>query len=143
MSRDHISVAASPERVFEVLSDPFTYGHWVVGTKTIPEADPEWPAPGASLRYVAGAGPLTLSDHTRVVGSAPPHRLDLIAEAGPLPGAAISIELAHEGSGTRVTLDERPAQPLLDMAMGPLGHLALSLRNRVALRRLKRLAEAE
>ena len=78
-----------------------------------------------------------------MVGAAPPHRLELVAQApGPLPSASITLELAHEGSGTRVTLDERPAQPLLDLAIGPLGHFALDQRNRVALRRLKKLAES-
>jgi uncharacterized protein YndB with AHSA1/START domain len=141
VARDRISISAPPERVFAVLSDPSAYGDWVVGTKAVPEADATWPEPGASLRYVAGAGPVRFSDRTRVLGSEPPHRLELLAEAGPMPAASITIELEPEGDGTRVTLDERPAQPLLGLAMGPLGHFALSRRNQVALRRLKRLAE--
>ena len=43
-------------------------------------------------RYVAGAGPLRLSDRTRVVGARPPHRLELVAEAGPFPAPRACVE---------------------------------------------------
>ena len=43
--------------------------------------------------------------------------------------------------GTRVTLIEDVANPVLNLLVGPLGHLAVRLRNRETLRRLKARAE--
>lgn len=141
MSRDTITVAASPERVFEVLSDPYSYGHWVVGTRRILGHDGPWPQPGSSLRYDAGIGPLRMRDRTIVLAADPPHRLELIAKARPLPDASITLEVQPAAGGSEVTLIEHTANPVLRIVMGPLGHLALSARNQVALRRLKRMAE--
>ena len=67
MARDSISVAAPPARVFEVLSDPFAYGDWVVGTRTILGVDGPWPDAGASLVYELGLGPLRMRDRTFAV----------------------------------------------------------------------------
>src|SRR5207248_1475605 len=39
-------VNATPDRVFEVLADGWTYSDWVVGTAHIRDVDPDWPAPG-------------------------------------------------------------------------------------------------
>lgn len=143
MARDSVHVAAPPDRVFAVLADPWAYGEWVVGTAVV-GADDHWPQPGSSLRYEIAAGPLRLwSDRTLVVGAHPPRRLDLLVRTGRLPATTVRLELAEADHGTRVTLDERPAQRLLDAALGPAGHLAASLRNRRALARLKRLVERE
>lgn len=141
MARDTVHVEAATDRVFAVLSDPWAYGEWVVGTAVV-DADEAWPEPGSSLRYRVAAGPVSLwSDRTLVLRSCPPRRLDLLVRSGRLPATAVRLELAEAGGGTRVTLDERPAQRLLDVALGPAGHLAASLRNRWALARLKRLIE--
>src|SRR5947199_90898 len=69
MARDRVVVAAAPERVFEVLSDPFAYGHWVVGTRQVLGAEGSWPQPGSSLRYDAGVGPLRVRDQTVVLSA--------------------------------------------------------------------------
>jgi hypothetical protein len=49
--------------------------------------------------------------------------------------------LQPEGMGTRVTMIEAPASPVLSLLSGPVGHAAIALRNRESLRRLKELAE--
>jgi uncharacterized protein YndB with AHSA1/START domain len=141
MARDSVVVAAAPERVFEVLSDPFAYGHWVVGTRQVLGAHGPWPQPGSSLSYDAGFGPLRVRDRTVVLAAEAPHRLELLAKARPLPDTAITLEVRPAPGGSEVTLVEHPANPLLRLGIGPLGHFAVSLRNRLALRRLKRLAE--
>ena len=141
MARDSVKVSAPPERVFEVLSDPFAYGHWVVGTRQVLGYDGPWPKTGASLRYDTGVGPVRLRDRTIVLDSDPPQRLELMAKARPFPDVAITLDVRPAAGGSEITLHERPANPVVRFAMGPLGHGALSLRNQVALRRLKKLAE--
>ena len=48
MARTSIHVSAPPEAVFAVLSDPYTYEHWVVGCKRIRGVEGDWPQPGAT-----------------------------------------------------------------------------------------------
>ena len=141
MARDRTEIAATPETVFAVLEDAMSYDHWVVGPRTVGFEKP-WPKIGGALKYEAGIGPLRLRDRTVVVARRPPQRMDLLVRAGALPDMAVTIDLEPTDRGTRLTLNERPANPLLALAIGPLGHLAISLRNRESLRRLRRLAEA-
>lgn len=143
MARDAIHVEASPQHVYDVLSEPRHYGEWVVGTQAVVESDPRFPASGSSFRYVAGVGPARITDRTIVLDAEPPSRLELVAKGGPLPDASITLELTPEGGGTRVTLHERPRRRILAIAIGPLGHFLISRRNQVALGRLKRIAESD
>ena len=71
----------------------------------------------------------------------PPVMLKLLARARPLPSASITINLQPEGSGTRLTMTEAPANSLLSLFAGPVGHALIALRNRESLRRLKEIAE--
>jgi uncharacterized protein YndB with AHSA1/START domain len=142
VARTEIVIAAAPERVFAVLSDPGAYANWVVGAQAIRSADPDWPAPGSALYHTVGAGPLSLRDRTRVVDSEAPVMLELHARARPLPAANVTLWLTPEGDGTRVTMLESPSQPVLSLLIGPVGHLALHVRNQESLRRLRDLCEA-
>ena len=54
MARNDIHVEAPPERVFEVLSDPESYGHWVVGSREIRGADPGFPGLGTKFDHSVG-----------------------------------------------------------------------------------------
>jgi uncharacterized protein YndB with AHSA1/START domain len=142
MARNEISIAAPPERVFELLSDPDTYAEWVPGTRAIGMIDGDWPADGSSFEYVAGLPGLALRDRTTVRRSRPPEMLELHIRVWPFAPARVLIELEREGDGTRVGLTEEPAHAAFRMLIGPLGHLIIRLRNVETLRRLKRLAEA-
>ena len=125
-----------------MLSDPRTYAKWVVGSHEIRAADRGWPAAGSAFDHSVGSPPLLIKDHTAVVKARPPVMLELRARARPLPTARITLHLRGErGGGTRVTMIEDPANPVLNLLAGPLGHTAIRLRNREALRRLKALAE--
>jgi uncharacterized protein YndB with AHSA1/START domain len=137
---DEIRISAPPERVFAVLSDRDCYERWVVGTEQTTQGEGDWPAPGSTLRYTV-AGPLKLSNRTVVRSVHAPHRLELRAKAGPLPDADITLDLVPHASGTLVRMHERPASGLVSLLAGPLGHYMLSRRNRVALDRLRRIAE--
>lgn len=141
MARTQIVIDASPEAVFDVLSDPRTYSDWVFGSREIRAADPDWPAAGAVFGHSIGVGPLSLCDETSVISARAPESLELCARAGPLPPARVRLHLEPEGSATRVTMTETPANALLSLMIGPLGHGLVSLRNGESLRRLKRLAE--
>jgi hypothetical protein len=70
-----------------------------------------------------------------------PVMLELQARARPLPSARVRLHLRPEGEGTRVVMIEDPANRLLNVLAGPLGHAMIRLRNVESLRRLKALAE--
>lgn len=140
MAVNEITVAAPAQAVWDVLADPAAYAGWVVGTKQIRDADEGFPAPGTRLYHTVGAGPLTLSDSTRVVQSEAPTLLVLDARLGPLGAARVQIELFEQNGSTRVVLVEdgsRGPNRILSRA----GDLVLRGRNRWSLDRLKELAE--
>ena len=141
MSRTTIEIAATPERVWAVLSDAPSYGEWVVGTKEIAHADPDWPAPGSALEYELGVGPFTVGDRTVVVEADAPRLLLLSAEMKRLGSISIRLELERVGAATRLTFDEEPVSGIVGAVPTPVSDAALAFRNEEALDRLKRLAE--
>ena len=46
----------APEAVWAALADPSGYEYWVVGSKAIRDADPEFPAPGTSFITRSASG---------------------------------------------------------------------------------------
>lgn len=141
MGRNTTWVDAPPERVFEVLSDPFSYSSWVVGTTKIRAADEAWPERGTRLHHTVGFPPLGTNDHTEVLDVEPPARLTLDAVARPFGRARVELSLAPEGQGTRLTIVEDPAGWTAPLRFAPAVHLAIRLRNVETLRRLKAIAE--
>jgi uncharacterized protein YndB with AHSA1/START domain len=140
MSRNQRLMPVSPERVFSVLSDPSSYGYWVVGSDVIRDADPGWPAVGTKFHHRVGVGPLKIQDHTEVLACDPPHRLELRAKARPLGTFHIVLELERRGGGTLVTLIEDAGDPLTKVVYWGLTHLVIRARNAESLRRLEELA---
>ena len=141
MARNTVLVDATPSAVFEVLSDPRSYSYWVVGSREVRAADPDWPVPGSSLDHTVGVPPLTNQDATSVLVCEQPTLLQLRARARPFPAARVTIALAPEGGGTRVLITEEPMRRRLSKLIGPVGHGLIWLRNAESLRRLRRLAE--
>jgi uncharacterized protein YndB with AHSA1/START domain len=141
LARHELWIDAPPEAVFDVLSDPASYAQWVVGSREVRNADEEWPRPGARFGHTVGMPPFTIKDDTKVLGCDPPQRLELLVRARPLPDAHVEMRLDPERGGTRVTMIEDLAHPLLNRLAGPIVHFAISVRNRESLRRLKLLAE--
>nr|WP_202511931.1 SRPBCC family protein [Streptomyces sp. SID3343] len=131
-------IQAPPARVWEVLSDPRRYAEWVVGTRTVKQADDEWPRVGARLRYVLGFGPVTFDDECVVRICEPERRLELEAMARPFGSARIAIELVPWGDDTVVVVDEHPLRGLGATLEGPPSELLLHLRNRRMLANLAR-----
>jgi uncharacterized protein YndB with AHSA1/START domain len=141
MSRNTMVMDASPQVVYDVLSDPLTYEIWVVGTKSIRGYDRSWPAPGSEFHHKVGFGPLATNDKTVALEADPPRRLVMVARALPFVQAKVSFTIEPEGSGSRITMTEHAMGPPWDKLWNPVLDAVAALRNAETLRRLKRLAE--
>lgn len=138
---NNVAIIGAPiEQVFAVLSDPGSYGYWVVGSDRIRDADACWPAVGAKLHHRIGAGPFKLNDNTEVIEVTPPVRLVLQARARPFGTARVTLDLADLGDRTQVTMGEGPGDAFSRLLFNPLANVVLRRRNDVALRRLDELA---
>ena len=140
-AENEITIAAPPERVFAVLSDPERYVDWVVGTRDTHGVDEEWPAEGAKLAYEVGAGPATFRDYTEVVASEPPHRLVLRARMRPIGDTEVELLLERHAEGTLVRMREEQVSGIGAALETPVSDVALAARNAIALRRLRSLVE--
>ena len=141
MARSELVVSTPPEVVWEVLSEPQHYGHWVVGSSEIRGWDDNWPQPGSRFYHRVGFQPLTVADHTEAVESEPSRRLVLRAKSRPLGVARVELRLEPHPAGTLVTMIEDPAVPLGGILTPPPVHALIRLRNGESLRRLRALAE--
>ncbi len=133
--------SVTPERVFAVLSDPEVYADWVVGSHSVRDADPNWPAQGSRFYHRVGAGRFTVSDHTEVLEVDAPRRLVLRARARPLGTAIVRLVFSADDGGTRVTMTEVAGDPLSRLVLNPLTYPLVRRRNDESLRRLRRIAE--
>lgn len=130
---------ASPDVVFDLLADPRTYPHWLVGNQRIRAVDDDFPAVGAGFDHSVGATEeSTVDDESEVLESDPPHRLSLLVKAGPLRGA-VTFLLLPSRDGTEVRFRERPVGWMA--ALTPFLRLILHGRNVESLRRLAQLVD--
>ena len=134
-------VEASPEQVWAVLEDGWTYPSWVVGASRMRAVDERFPAPGSKLHHSAGVWPAVVSDETLVLASERPRRLRLQARGWPAGEATIELRIEPSERGSRLTILE-------DVTRGPSLYVpafirqpAIALRNTETLRRLAYLAE--
>lgn len=135
-TRRHLT-GLTPEAVFEVLCDGTTYGHWVVGTRTIRDVDAGWPTVGTRLHYTVGYGLLRKDDVTTCRAYSRDRRLELEALAWPAGTARIVLRAEEQGDGTLVTIEEHPATGLAATLHNPALDLLIKLRNVETLRRLE------
>lgn len=140
MARNVALIPADPERIWAVLADPGSYGYWVVGSDTIRDADGGWPQPGTKIHHRVGFGPLKINDDTQVIESEPGRRLVLHARARPLGTARVELQLAAEGTSTRVVMIEGPDDRFSRLLHNPFTDRLLHRRNEKALQRLGELA---
>ena len=141
MATTSIRVQAPPEKVWDVLADPRTFGHWVVGSKDIRRWDPEWPAAGAAFHHTFLVGPIPIKDSTSVLEADPPRRLVLRARARPTGVAHIAMDLIPDGDGTRVEMAEQVVEGPPARFRNPIQDWLIKRRNDESLRRLRNLAE--
>ena len=140
MAKNDIHINAQPARVFGVLEEPLSYAYWVVGSKAVRDADPDWPSAGTKFHHTIGFGPLTIRDNTQVEDVNMPRRVVLRTRTRPLGEQRVQLTLEPEGDGTRVTMEENPVGVPLKLVSPPLD-LLLRGRNEESLERLKELAE--
>lgn len=140
MAKTEIEIAAPPEAVWEVLSDPQAYREWVLGAKEIRGADEGFPATGTELHHTIGTGPLTIRDSTVVVRSEPPRVLQLHARLGPLGSADVTLRLEEVDGRTRVVMRERGARGPMQL-LQPVNEALLRGRNLLSLEQLRELVE--
>ncbi len=126
--------------VWDALADPSSYGFWVVGSKAIRDADPDWPAPGSKFHHTVGVGPFTVRDHTKSLEAQPPRRLQIRAKSRPLGTARVTLEMTPKDGGTLVRITEQPDGPTAILNLNPLVHLFTKSRNAESLVRLEELA---
>ncbi len=143
MSVNRTFVAAPPETVFAVLSDPPSYARFTVGTKRIRRFEPTWPEVGTTFHHTLGVGPLILRDLSRVVELEAGRRLVLRAQMRPLAvnRVAFSLRPGHGGEGTDVEIEEYAIEGPAAAIWNPVLDGAMWLRNQELLRRLKKVAE--
>jgi uncharacterized protein YndB with AHSA1/START domain len=141
MAANAIVVYATPQAVFDVLSEPAAYADWVVGSSEIIDADGDWPAPGSRFVHLQGLRPFRIRDSTSVLECDAPRRLVLEARVRPFGVNRVAIDLYPAGAGTRVVLHEHATAGPATRIPSRVYDALLSGRNTVALRRLKRLAE--
>jgi uncharacterized protein YndB with AHSA1/START domain len=134
-----MTIAASPEAVFAVLSDPETYPEWLAGAQRIRHVDADFPHPGSGFDHEVGpAEGATVADDTTALVNEPPHRLQLEVHAGPLTGL-VDFELIRTDGGTEVRFRESAAGRM-GLAM-PLLRGPIHLRNKASLDRLRQRLE--
>lgn len=144
MARNRIHIDAAPDRVAQILAEPWQYPHWIVGAESFRDSDESFPAPGSRFHHTVALGPWCLRDHTEVLESELPSRIVLAAKARPLGTARVEISLAPDRGGTEVMVEETPADRISALLAGnPLADSALRVRNAESLTRLKRLVEAK
>jgi uncharacterized protein YndB with AHSA1/START domain len=134
-------VEATPEQIWRVLEDGWSYPSWVVGASRMRAVSEEWPAKGAKLYHSAGVWPAVVNDDTSVLESEQPRLLKLQARGWPAGEATVELRIEPAGNGSKITMVE-------DVTRGPGRYLPqalrqppIALRNTETLRRLAYMAE--
>jgi hypothetical protein len=127
-------VAATRQRVWDVLANGWTYSGWVVGNSRIRAVSSNWPAPGARILHSIGTWPAVINDETVVESCITGEELVLRAKSGqrprrgsPCSSATLPADAArHERGrrvgaaalGTRQRATDRSSTPLTANARG-------------------------
>jgi len=141
VSRNEVTVEATVDQVWDVLSDGWLYPLWVVGAARMREVDDHWPAVGARLHHSVGSFPVMLNDTTEVVAAEPTTRLVLRAQAWPIGAGEVTLTLGALGARTRIVMREQAVSGPGALAPKLLQDPVLAWRNTEALRRLSYLVE--
>jgi len=99
-------VHATPEAVFRVLNDPWTYPSWVVGASRARAVEQRWPEPGAKLHHSFGLWPVVIDDLTEVREWDEPRHAVLEAHGGPIGIARVQFDVKRRRDGCVVRMDE-------------------------------------
>ncbi len=143
MNRTTRIIDATPQAIFDVLSDGWTYATWVVGAARIRRVDADFPAPGCQVHHSVGAWPVLLSDNTGVVAIDAPREILLRVRAWPAGEGEVRLTCHDLGDGrTEVVMRETAVNGPVTLVPKPLEDRLLRGRNAETLRRLAYLAES-
>jgi uncharacterized protein YndB with AHSA1/START domain len=142
MALDSKQVVATPEQVWAVLADGWTFPVWVVGASHIRAVDDGWPQPGKRIHHSVGAWPLLIKDTTEVLEAEPPYRLLLEVRFWPLGHGHVEFTMAAETGHTVITMTEKAVGGPALLANNRAADALVSARNRETLSRLAVLVEA-
>jgi uncharacterized protein YndB with AHSA1/START domain len=132
---------ATPDQVWEVLSDGWLYPLWVVGASRMREVDDTWPEKGAKLHHSVGSWPVLIDDDTEVLEFDRPHKLELSARAWPGGQARVVLTIEPHPEGTSVTIEEDVETGPGKLMPSPVRQPLLAWRNTETMRRLAFLVE--
>ncbi len=141
MSTTSRLIQAPVDKVWEVLSDGWLYGLFVVGASRMRDVDDTWPAVDAKLHHSVGAWPALIDDTTSVVACTPHQTLTLRARAWPAGEAEVIFTLEARGSATELTIEEDAVSGPGTLVPKPVRDMQLRLRNEETLQRFAYLAE--
>jgi hypothetical protein len=142
MSTVTCSSDCTPEQVWAVLADGWSYGSWVVGAARIREVDVDWPNPESMIHHSVGIWPLLIDDTTSALECEPNRRLVLQARGWPAGEATVEITLTPTDQGVDITMSEdATAGPGL-LVPPPVRAPLIAVRNNETLRRLVLVARA-
>jgi hypothetical protein len=134
-------VAATRQRVWDVLADGWTYSGWVVGNSRIRAVSSNWPAPGSRILHSIGTWPAVIDDETVVESSVCGQELVLLAKVRPAAKARITMQLSDIPGGCRVTMTEVAVSWPLRWVPDSVQLTAAAARNRECTWRLAMIAE--
>ncbi len=134
-------ISAPRERVWEVLANGWTYAQWVVGNSRMRAVDEDWPAPGSRILHSVGVWPLVIDDETVVLSCIPLQELVLLAKAGPLGAARITLRLSEIPDGCRLEMVEVAVRGPMRLVPNRLQLIGIWPRNQECTWRLAGLAE--
>ena len=134
-------VAATRQRVWEVLADGWSYSGWVVGNSRIRAVSSDWPAPGTRILHSIGTWPAVIDDETVVEKCLPGEELVLLAKVRPAAKARITMQLSDIRGGCRIAMTEVAVSVPLRWVPDRVQLLGVAPRNRECTWRLARIAE--
>jgi len=127
-------VAATRQRVWDVLADGWAYSGWVVGNSRIRAVSADWPAPGARILHSIGTWPAVIDDETG-------EELVLLAKIRPAAEARITLQLTDIAGGCRVAMTEVAVSAPLRWVPDSVQLTGVAPRNRECTWRLAMIAE--
>jgi uncharacterized protein YndB with AHSA1/START domain len=139
-----VVIDASPERVFDVLSDGWKYAGWVVGASHVRAVEPEWPQVGSKIHHSVGFWPAVVKDASTVIRCERNERLVLDVAIWFVGRGTVDLELRRlpgPGDRTEVTMREEMHEGLLSKLPAAVVDPPITARNNETLRRLGAMAE--
>jgi uncharacterized protein YndB with AHSA1/START domain len=136
-------VAATRQRVWDVLADGWSYSGWVVGNSRIRAVSADWPAPGSRILHSIGTWPAVINDETVVESCVPGVELVLLAKIRPAAEARITMRLSDTVDGCRVEMTEVAVSAPLRWLPDSVQLAGVAPRNRECTWRLAMIAEQQ